>query len=300
MAKNNKRTAAIRAACGTTMWGIGGVLANVVFNTSQATPAWLVSMRLTWAGIAMLIFAIVTKQPLLRVWHNKAHAIRLLLFGLIGVALAQFTYLLAIFYGNAALATIMLSLVPAMITVVTCVRERTMPRPIDTLAIIIALVGVFLLVTDGNPTKLHVDPIAVFWGILAAVTGAAYTMLPKKLLLHEPPLVIVGWGLIVGAVFMNFLAPVWHIPTGLHVYSWASIAFIVFGATFLAYILYVSSLKTLRPAIASMIGNLEPLTATVLSIIFLALGFHALQFFGIVMVLGAVVMMSWTPKRKIQ
>lgn len=49
-----------------------------------------------------------------------------------------------------------------------------------------------------------------------------------------------------------------------------------------------------------MIGNLEPLTATVLSIIFLALGFHALQFFGIVMVLGAVVMMSWTPKRKIQ
>ncbi len=79
------------------MWGIGGVLANVVFNTSHATPAWLVSMRLTWAGIAMLIFAIVTKQPLLRVWHNKAHAIRLLLFGLIGVALAQFTYLLAIF-----------------------------------------------------------------------------------------------------------------------------------------------------------------------------------------------------------
>ncbi len=280
------------------MWGVGGVLANIVFNTSHALPAWLVSMRLTWAGIAMLIFAVATRQPLLRVWHDRGNAIRLVLFGLVGVALAQFTYLLAIYYGNAALATIMLSLVPAMITVVTCVRARTWPRLIDTLAIIIALLGVFLLVTDGNPTKLHVAPIAVFWGILAAVTGAAYTMLPRRVIATEPPLVVVGWGLIIGSVFMNFLSPVWHVPTGLTPWTWAAIAFIVFGATFLAYILYVSSLKTLRPAIASMIGNLEPLTATVLSIFFLALGFHALQFTGIVLVLGAVFMMSWTPKKK--
>lgn len=298
MKRTTNRAAALRAACGTTMWGVGGVISNIVFNTSHATPAWLVSMRLTGAGIAMLLFALATHQPLMRVWHDRGAAIRLLLFGLIGVALAQFTYLLAIFYGNAALATIMLSLVPAMITVVTCVTTRAWPRLIDTIAIVIALVGVFLLVTDGNPTKLHVAVIAVVWGVLAAVTGAAYTMLPRRLLQTEPPLVIVGWGLIVGAVFMNFLAPVWHIPAGLTPWTWAGIGFIVFGATFLAYILYVASLKTLRPAIASMIGNLEPLTATILSIFFLSLGFHALQFTGIVLVLGAVFMMSWTPKKQ--
>ncbi len=298
MKRTTNRAAAFRAACGTTMWGVGGVLSNIIFNTSHATPAWLVSMRLTWAGIAMLIFALATHQPLMRVWHDRHNAIRLLLFGLLGVALAQFTYLLAIYYGNAALATIMLSLVPAMITIVTCLNTRTWPRLIDTIAIGIALLGVFLLVTDGNPTKLHVAPIAVLWGVLAAVTGACYTMLPRRILKTEPPLVVVGWGLIIGSVLMNGMAPVWQIPAGLTPWTWAATLFIVFGATFLAYILYVASLKTLRPAIASMIGNLEPLTATVLSIFFLALGFHALQFTGIVLVLGGVFMMSWIPKKK--
>jgi hypothetical protein len=46
------RQAALQAACGTTMWGVGGVLSNVIFNTSTASPAWLVSMRLT--GLASL------------------------------------------------------------------------------------------------------------------------------------------------------------------------------------------------------------------------------------------------------
>lgn len=298
MSLSHSHKAALRAACGTTMWGVGGVLANVVFNTSNATPAWLVSARLTGAGVAMLLFGLITRQPLLRVWHNKGNAIRLLLFGIFGVALAQLTYLLAIFYGNAAIATIMLSLVPAMITVVTSLRQRAWPRPVDTIAIIIALVGVFLLVTNGDPTKLHVPAIAVFWGVLAAATGAAYTMLPRKLLQTEPALVVVGWGLVIGAVLMNITAPVWHLPSGLTPWTGLAILFIVFGATFLAYILYVASLKILRPTTASMIGNLEPLTATVLSIIFLALGFHTLQFIGIILVLGGVFMMSWAPKTK--
>ncbi|KRM87561.1 DMT family permease [Lacticaseibacillus thailandensis DSM 22698 = JCM 13996] len=283
---------------GTTMWGVGGVLSNVIFNTSNATPAWLVSMRLAWAGLAMLIYGWVTHQPLFHVWHRRADAVRLVAFGLIGVALAQFSYLLAIFYGNAAIATIMLSLVPAIITVVMCVRERMWPRPVDTIAIIVALIGVFLLVTDGNVTQLHVAPLALAWGLVAALTGAAYTLLPRPLLQHEPPLVVVAWGLAIGGLVMNCLSPFWHMPAGLHSWSWVAILFIIFGATFLAYILYVSSLKTLRPATASMIGNLEPLTATVLSIIFLALGFHFLQFTGIVLVLTAVCLMSWIPQKQ--
>ncbi|WKF85272.1 DMT family transporter [Lacticaseibacillus pantheris] len=298
MKKSTNGGIALRAAIGTTMWGVGGVLSNIIFNTSHATPAWLVSMRLTWAGLAMLAYGLITHQPLLRVWRNRADALRLIAFGIVGVAMAQFSYLLAIFYGNAAIATIMLSLVPAMITVVVCISDRMWPRPIDTIAITIALIGVFFLVTDGNVTQLHVAPLAVLWGLVAAVTGAAYTLLPRPLLQHEPPLVIVAWGLVIGGFLMNWITPVWRVPTGLHAWSWLFIAFIIFGATFLAYILYVSSLKTLRPAIASMIGNLEPLTATILSIIFLALGFHFLQFTGIVLVLAAVCMMSWVPKKQ--
>ena len=290
--------AAINASIGACMWGIGGVCSNILFTTTDASPEWIVSMRLTFAGILMLLFAAATKKPLLRVWRTPASAIRQVAFGIVGVFLAQLTYMLAIFYGNVAIATIMLSLVPALITIVFCVTQRSLPRLIDALAIIIALAGVFLLVTDGNPGKLHVAPLAVFWGFIAACTGAAYTLLPRKLLMQESPLVVVGWGLIVGSVAANLWHPVWRLPQHLHPVSWLMIAFVVLGATLLAYILYVSSLKVLRPAIAGMIGNFEPLTATILSVAFLNLAFHPLQLAGIISVLGAVFMMSWQPRKK--
>lgn len=292
-------TAALKASLGTCMWGVGGVCSNIIFNTSRATPMWIVSMRLTWAGILMLGFAAITGKPLLRVWRNPKRALRLILFGMIGVFAAQLTYMFAIFYGNAAVAAIMLALVPGLITVIACAREHSLPRPIDTLALLLALMGVFLLVTNGNPGKLHVAPLAIFWGVLAAVAGVAYTLLPRPLLNTESPLVVVGWGLVVGSFAANLMTPFWRMPklAGL---DWAALAFVVLGATLLAYILYVSSLTTLRPATAGMIGNFEPLTATILSVLFLNLGFHPLQVAGIVAVLGAVFMMSWQPKSKRQ
>jgi hypothetical protein len=73
-------------------------------------------------------------------------------------------------------------------------------------------------------------------------------MLPKKLLLHEPPLVIVGWGLIVGAVFMNFIEPVWHIPAGLHLYSWASICLHCLWRDLLSLYLICLQLKNVAPS----------------------------------------------------
>ncbi|WP_056952324.1 DMT family transporter [Lacticaseibacillus nasuensis] len=292
----SKRGATVRAACGTTMWGVGGVLANLLFMHTAASPAWLVSMRLTWAGILLLGFGAATHQPLWRVWQTPAKAIRLIVFGVVGVALAQLTYLLAIQTGNAAIATIMLSLVPMIITGVVCLRQWHLPRRSDAIAIGIALIGVVLLVTGGHLTQLQVPPAAIGWGALGAVTGAAYTMVPRPLVATEPPLVVVGWGLVIGAVLMNVVAPVWRIPAGIQPWGWAAIAFIVLGATLIAYILYVTSLTVLAPASAAMIENLEPLTATLLSILFLALGFHRLQLLGIALVLGGIALMNWTPQ----
>jgi len=298
--QNKRRTtrAVIAASIGACMWGIGGFCSNMLFKTTAISPSWLVSVRLTVAGLLMLIFANSRGIPVFDIWHRKKHRFRLVAFGLGGVFAAQLTYMLAIFYGNAAIATIMLSLVPGISTVLTALRTRSLPRLIDTIAVIAALLGVFFLVTDGNVAHLHVAPLAVFWGLGAALTGVAYTLLPKPMLNDDSPLVVVGWGLLIGSVAGNVIKPVWQVPAGIPALGWLALAFIVLGGTFLSYALYVSSLKTLRPATAGMVGNFEPLTATMLSVIFLNLNFHFLQFAGIVIVLLAVLMMGWQPKSK--
>lgn len=297
MAKTKLR-AAIQAGIGTCMWGVGGVCSNIIFNHTTATPQWLSGMRMFWSGLVMLIIAALSQQNIWAIWRDKHLRGRLAAFGLFGVAAAQLTYLLAIYYGNAAVATILLALVPAMITIIVSVRQKNLPRPIDTIAIIAALCGVFLLVTNGNVHELGVPLLAIFWGFMGACTGVAYTMLPRKLLNHYAPTVVVGWGLMLGGIVVNFLHPMWRLPKGLTPALWLAVAFVIFGATLLAYILYVSSLKILAPAVASMIGNFEPMTATILSVLFLNLDFHPLQFIGIITVLTAVFAMSWQPKKQ--
>ncbi|WDF82634.1 DMT family transporter [Lacticaseibacillus pabuli] len=296
--KQRATRAVLGASIGACMWGVGGFCSNILFKTTAISPSWLVSVRLTVAGLLMLIFARISGIPIFDIWKHKGKRLRLIAFGLGGVFAAQLTYMLAIYYGNAAIATIMLSLVPGMITVLIAVRTRAVPRLIDTVAVIAALLGVFFLVTDGNVAHLHVAPLALFWGLGAALTGVAYTLLPRPLLNDDSPLVVVGWGLLVGSVAGNLVEPIWHVPSGVRPIGWFALAFIVLGGTFLSYALYVSSLKTIRPATAGMVGNFEPLTATTLSVIFLNLDFHFLQFAGIVIVLLAVLMMGWQPKSK--
>jgi drug/metabolite transporter (DMT)-like permease len=296
--RTTKLRAAIQAGIGTCMWGVGGVCSNIIFNNTTATPQWLSGMRMFWSGLVMLIIAALTKQNIWAIWRDRRAAVRLTAFGLFGVAAAQLTYLLAIYYGNAAVATILLALVPAMITVLVSIRQHSLPRPIDTIAIIAALTGVFFLVTNGNVHALGVPLLAIFWGVMGACTGVAYTMLPRPLLNHYAPTVVVGWGLMLGGIIVNCLHPMWLVPRGLTPILWVAVTFVIFGATLLAYILYVSSLKTLAPAVASMIGNFEPMTATILSVLFLNLDFHPLQFVGIVTVLVAVFAMSWQPKKQ--
>ncbi|KRM55342.1 DMT family transporter [Lacticaseibacillus sharpeae] len=296
--QQSKLRAAIQAGIGTCMWGVGGVCSNIIFNNTAATPQWLSGMRMFWSGLVMLLLALATKKDIWAIWRDRRAAVRLIAFGLFGVAAAQLTYLLAIFYGNAAVATILLALVPAMITIIVSVRQKSMPRPIDTIAIIAALLGVFFLVTNGNVHELGVPLLAIFWGVMGACTGVAYTMLPRPLLNHYEPIIVVGWGLMLGGIVGNILHPMWRIPRGLTPTLWLAVFFVIFGATFLAYILYVSSLRILAPAVASMIGNFEPMTATILSVLFLNLDFHPLQLAGIITVLLAVFAMSWQPKKK--
>lgn len=292
------RSAIIAASIGACLWGVGGVASNLLFTTTGATPSWIVSVRLLCAGLLMLLAARLTGHDLFNIWRDRNRAVRLVTFAIFGVFAAQMTYMQAIFYGNAAVATIMLALVPAIITVLTSIKGRSLPRPIDTIAVVLALLGVFLLVTNGRVDQLNVAPLAIVWGLAAAATGAAYTLLPRPLLMRDSPLVVVGWGLFIGSFAANAFLPAWHLPAHMTAAGWGEVAFIILGSTFFSYMLYVGSLKVLRPAMAGMIGNFEPLTATLLSVIFLGLQFHFLQMIGIVTVLGAVVMMSWQPRQK--
>lgn len=88
----------------------------------------------------------------------------------------QFVYYKAVAVINAATATILQFLSPVFIVVHTMLRERAVPRCADLIAVLVALVGIFLLVTGGQPTYLAISPAAFFWGLATGMVAAAYVL----------------------------------------------------------------------------------------------------------------------------
>ena len=67
---------------------------------------------------------------------------------------------------------------------------------------------------------------------------------------------------------------------------------------FLAYIFYSMGLEQIESSKASILASLEPVVGTVLAMIFFAEFPNLYGIFGIILVLGAIAMLSVTPKKK--
>lgn len=67
---------------------------------------------------------------------------------------------------------------------------------------------------------------------------------------------------------------------------------VIFGTMF-AYLFYLQSLRYIQPTTASVLGSFEPLSATMLSIIFLGVSFGVPETMGAVLILGTVAVQAW-------
>lgn len=57
--KNNQKLGLlIILTCGT-LWGLSGVLGQMLFQTSAASPEWITAFRLIVSGIFILIFSFI-------------------------------------------------------------------------------------------------------------------------------------------------------------------------------------------------------------------------------------------------
>ncbi len=209
------------------------------------------------------------------------------------MAASQYTYFMAIEAGNAATATILQFLSPAIIIIYLALWTRRFPRRIDVFSVIMALAGTVLLVTHGRLTTLTMPLGGFLWGLGAAVSATLYTLLPRKLLRKYGAIPIVGWSMLIGGISFSLYYRIWdHMPA----FTWStygSVGFVVIFGTMFAYLFYLQSLKYIQPTTASVLGSFEPLSATTLSIVFLGVSFGLPETMGAVLILGTVAVQAW-------
>lgn len=180
-----KRTAAgtAMALVGGAFWGLSGVCGQYLFQTKEMTATWLVPVRLFVSGLLLLAFFLAKDaKRTLSVWKNKKTAIDLLIYSFAGIMLCQYAYFQTIEWSNAGTATVVQYIGPALIVVFVCITTHRKPLPKEIVAVVLALAGIFVIATHGNPGTLVLSRRALIMGLLSAFAVVVYTVQPVELL----------------------------------------------------------------------------------------------------------------------
>lgn len=282
-------------------WGVAGNVAQRLFQEMGVSVNWLVTVRLLLAGLLLLLFALLfrERQKVWLVWRDGKSAMQILFFSLVGMLTVQYTYMESIHLGNAAVATMLQYLAPIFIIVYLIATRQAKLIIRDTSAVILAVVGTFLLLTNGSLSSLEVPFPSVFWGVLSGVSLAFYTLYPRNLIAQWGSMNIIGWSMVVAGIGMGFIHPPWRVdPSSLTGLTYLYIGFVIVFGTMLAFWFYLESLKYLSPQETSLLANVEPLTAIVVSVLWLNIPFGIWQGVGTFLILAMVLYLSLYKEKK--
>nr|WP_232337004.1 EamA family transporter [Lysinibacillus timonensis] len=293
MAINDRRKGIILVLIAAMFWGISGTVSQYLFQSLHISTEWLTTVRLLSAGFLLIMIAYKKEgNRIFDVWRQKAVIFGIVIFGIFGMIGAQYTYLAAITYSNAATATVLQYLGPVLVTSYYILIAKRLPTMKEIIAIFFALLGTFLLVTHGKIESLSISMEGFIWGILSAFGLAIYTIQPIQLLKRWGALIVVGWGMIVGGIAFSFIHPPWMFDGEWYFTTNFAFLFVVVCGTVIAFYSYLESIKYLSAAETSLLACAEPLSAAITTVIFLGVSFGWLDWIGTLCILTTIFILS--------
>lgn len=290
---NTKLKGILLAAFGGSMWGMSGIVAQLLFNRYSASSEWLVSTRLLSAGILILIYSgMVKKDNIFAIIRSSKDLIQLLLFSIFGMVGVQYLFFKTIEVTSASVATILQFTAPLFVYFYMLLRKEKQLKVGELFLVFATFFGVLLIVTNGNFTQMSVSPLGFFLGIGSAIAVVFYTLQPRHLLTKYGPPMIVGWGMLIGGILFQFIHPFWQPGFKMTGQSYLLLGVIVVFGTAFSFISYLASLNYIEASLASIMTALEPLLAAVLSVFVFNQIFGLYEVIGIIIVLVSVLMLS--------
>lgn len=297
--KNKNALGAFLCLFSAALWGIAGSVGQFLFQSKGIPSKWLASFRMLSAGILLVGFLLFRKkEKTFEIWKDKKNRRDLLLFSMFGILFAQYGYFIAIDYSNAATATVLQYLAPILLVIYSVLHDKKLPTPLEALAIFSAICGTAVLTTHGDLHNLSISSQALFWGLVSAFALAFYTAFPNRLLAKYDALTLIAWGMLLGGICTGMVHPFWKIDVP---FSWATIAgiaFVIFFGAMLPYLTFLLGVKYIGATKASLLGSVEPLASTIVSVVWLHTQLEFLDYIGFLLIVATVFLLSIKPKTK--
>lgn len=283
----NRIKGIIMIITGSMLWGATGPMMEWLLDQTRMTAEFMLALRLILAGIFILELLKIQKKCIFSIWKNRYFATQLVIFSIVGMVGLQYTFVKSIEVSNAIIATLLQFLAPIFIVIFVSLRYKSWPPKTQVIGIVGTLLGLVLLLTNGSVSNLLVSKEALIWGVFLGLTYAFYTLYPARLMTEVGIMMIIGWGMIISGVVFAALGQVWRAEQWQLLEDPFSILLIlgisIFGST--AYILFLSSLNYISAVETSVLSSFEPLTAMLISVIWLHSVLLKWQIVGILLML---------------
>lgn len=209
----------------------------------------------------------------------------------------QWTFFEGISASNAGTTAIMVGFGPLFIIFYFVICKHRKPTFKEILCLLLAVSGVFLLVTKGNFSSLDFSWKGAAWGLASAAFGAFCTVQPKGVIDRVGVSFVVGWGMLIGGIIASFFTSPFN-PNA----HWTFNAILCYGqivlfGTVAAFWCYLKSTEFVRPSISAILGSFEPFSAVVLSVLLLGTQFNGYEIVGGISIAANMIILAW-PKKK--
>lgn len=274
------------------MWGFSGVIGQYIFLNSTMNSIQLSIIRQFVSGIILLTISVIKKdKKLFSVWKSGKRICSFLFFSLTGILGLQLTYFLAIEYSNAATGTIIQFTYIIMILVYTAIVLHNKPKSYETVAVLCAFCGIFLIATHGQLNSLAVSKESLIWGLSSAVCFTIYCLYPQKLYDDFGLINVIGWGSVLSSILLAVTTGTYRLPEVPANIILLSVAVAIIGSLF-PFVLYGIGIRILGSVKASLFVTVEPVTSAVLTWLCFKTKFVLPDIIGVVLILGAIEVVS--------
>lgn len=275
------------------LWAFSGVFGQLFFDEFHGNALWITSFRLLVAGLILLAISYQQKpKEFFAIWRDRRNYAELIGYAIFGVLMVQLSFYACIQASSAATATVLQFTSPIFLLLYLAIFRRQKPSFMSLMLVLLAMVGIFFVTTDGKLSALSLSPLALILGGLSAIAVVSYSLIPKRLLQTYDVINVTGWGMMIAALVMNCIHPVWQIDFDLTPKSlFLALGVAVIG-TAVAFMFNMSAIKYVSAIVAEVCAAMEPILATVFSIFLFDMHFDLIIGVSMLVTLASVILLS--------
>jgi len=278
---------------GATLWGVSGTSVQFVGNFRNMNLEWLLTMRLITAGLLTVLYGWIRQgNAVFNVFRNWRDTLGLVIFGVFGMALCQYTYFRSIVIAGAGIATVLQYLAPSMIIIYLLMRYGKRPSTGEIISVILALVGTICLMGNNGFSFESFRSDLLFWGLLSAVGVAVYSVSPVRLLATYGTIPIVGFGMLLSGLVAAALFQQPHSYATWDVWTVVGCFNVVFLGTIVSFNAYLEGVKRIGAVPGSILSSIEPISAAFFGWALLGNQFNWVGILGMAMIIATVIIIA--------